>query len=170
MRQLLFCWVAIQRARRARRVFTVRRLSGKATAHQEIDWLLDRETAVAERESDEWLLDARPRPSAQAQLHVAHQLGPDGWTPTERSLKTEAPFLLSAKCPAWAAQFVTDCDGSVTVGEYLIRLKDSGVIPEQTTEEVFLASVGLLLAGRLHLCRRARAATSASSRSRSARR
>ncbi len=170
VRQLLFCWVAIQRARRARRVFTVRRLSGKATAHEEIDWLLDRETAVAERESDEWLLDARPRPSAQAQLHVAHQLGPDGWTPTERSLKTEAPFLLSAKCPAWAAQFVTDCDGSVTVGEYLIEAEgqrgDPGADDRGSLSGLGRPAPG----GRLHLCRRARAATSAISRSRSARR
>jgi SAM-dependent methyltransferase len=146
-RQLIFCWIIIQRTRRPRRVFTVRRKSGKATAHQEIDWLLRREKAVLERGSAEWLLDAKPIASPDARLHVAHQLGEHGWAPTERSLQTATPFLLTAKCPAWAAKFVADCDGTTTVRAHLEALRESGVIPDQTSEDVLLTSVGVLLAG-----------------------
>jgi hypothetical protein len=146
-RQLIFCWIIIQRTCGPRRVFTVRRQSGKATSHQEIDWLLRREKAVVERGWAESLLDAKPIASPDAGLHVAHQLGGHGWAPTERSLRTATPFVLTAKCPAWAAKFVGDCDGTTTVRAHLEGLRERGVIPDETSEDVFLASVGVLLAG-----------------------
>ncbi len=147
VRQLVFCWIVIQRRHIPRPVFTVRRKSGETTAQDEIDWLLRRETAVVEGDSAEWLLEARPLPSPGARLHVAYGPGESGWAPTERSLQTDAPFRLAAKCPAWAAEFVVACDGKTTVRQHLAALEASGVIPERTSEEAFLASVSVLLAG-----------------------
>jgi SAM-dependent methyltransferase len=90
VRQLIFCSIVIQRTRRPRAVFTVRRQSGEATGHREMDWLLRRETALLECGSAGWILAARPMAFPHAHLHVAHQLGENAWTHTECSLPTEA--------------------------------------------------------------------------------
>jgi SAM-dependent methyltransferase len=146
VRQLLFCWIVIQRALYSRGVFSLRRRAGKDTGHQHVDWLLRRESEAL-RSGVEWLLDAKPTRSPAAHLNVAHQLGADGWTPTERSLHTATPFPLTAKCPGWAAKFVADCDGETTVREHFESLRKSGLIGEQTSQDVLLSSVGVLLAG-----------------------
>jgi hypothetical protein len=139
--------VVIQRRRSPRGVFSVRRRAGKGTGGRQVDWLLRRETAALELGSAEWLLEAKPRRSPGVHLNVSHQLGTDGWGPTERWLQTDAPFQLTAKCPPWAARLVADCDGRITVREHLEALRESGVIGEQTSQEVLLSSVGVLLAG-----------------------
>ncbi len=147
VRQLISCSIVIQRTRHPRRVFTVRRQSGDTTGHREIEWLVHRETTMLERGSTQWLLDARPTASPHAHLHVAHRLGENGWTATDCSLQIAAPFLLTAKCPAWAAEFVARCDGVKSVREHREALEESGMIPGQASGEVFLALVGALLAG-----------------------
>jgi len=147
VQRLLFCWVVIQRPHYPRGVFSIRRRAGKGTRHQHVDWLLRRESAALELGSAEWLLDARPMRSPGVHLNVAHQLGTQGWAPTERSLQTATPFPLTAKCPSWAAKFVADCDGKTTVREHFEALRGSGVVGEQTSEDVLLSSVGALLAG-----------------------
>jgi SAM-dependent methyltransferase len=146
-RQLIFCWLVIQRHGGPRRAFTVRRQAGMRTCHSEIAWLLAREAAGLEPGWGERLLDARPTASPETHLTVAHQLAEDGWAASQRSLRTEAPFPLTAKCPEWGARFVAACDGATTVRAHLEALKERGVIPGRTTEDVFLASVGVLLAG-----------------------
>jgi SAM-dependent methyltransferase len=147
VRQLLFCWVVIQRRCSPRGVFSVRRRAGEETRGEHVEWLLRRETAARELGSDEWLLDAKPGRSPGVKLNVSHQLGTDGWRPTERSLQTAVPFPLTAKCPPWAARFVEGCDGKTTVREHFVALMESGVIGEQSSQEVLLSSVGVLLAG-----------------------
>jgi hypothetical protein len=147
VRQLLFCWVVIQRRCSPRGVFSVRRRAGEETRGEHVEWLLRRETAARELGSDEWLLDARPRRSPGVQLNILHQMGTDGWGPTERSLRTAAPFPLTAKCPPWAAELVAGCDGRTTVREHFERLRSGGVIAEQSSQQVLLSSVGVLLAG-----------------------
>jgi SAM-dependent methyltransferase len=147
VRQLLFCWVVIQRLSSRRSVFSIRRRAGKTTGRQHIDWLLRRETATLELGSAEWLLEAKPTRSPDVHLNVTHQLGANGWGPAERSLHTALPFQLTARCPRWAAEFVAGCDGKTTVREHFEALRKSGVIGEQTSREVLLSSVGVLLAG-----------------------
>jgi SAM-dependent methyltransferase len=147
VRQLLFCWIVIQRARHPRGVFTVRRSAGKDAGHRHVDWLVRRESAALESGTAESLLEAKPTRSSAVHLNVTHELATEGWAPTERSLSTTTPFPLTAKCASWAAQFVADCDGRTSVREHLESLRQSGLIAEETSQDTLLSSVGVLLAG-----------------------
>jgi methylase of polypeptide subunit release factors len=110
------------------------------------DWLFNWESAVAGPGFAERLRAGRPWASARAEVSVVLRAS-DGapWAPVKATLRTDWPFGAVVEAPPVAAALVSRCDGRITVGEHLARLREEGAIPPDTNDDDFLHVVQVLI-------------------------
>jgi SAM-dependent methyltransferase len=148
--ELVFCVIVIQRRASSRPVFTTRRQMGLETAAADFEWLLSWETAQAEDpEGPTGLADARPVANPRAELRLVHRIEAGEWMTAKCWIATDRPFALEASCPVWMTAFLSHCDGTRTVREHLLHLKELGAVPQVADEQEFLQMVRKFLAGGL---------------------
>ena len=144
---LVYCSMVIQRRSASRAVFTARRQAGSGMGLPEMEWLLDWETAAAQPETVQRLIESRPRVSRRFRVRSAYTVNSGTWAADECTLVTAWPFAVEARCPPWIAGLVTRCDGQRTVRDHLRILKESGDVPADASEAEFVKLARALIAG-----------------------
>jgi SAM-dependent methyltransferase len=143
---LVYGLVIVQRRTGNRPVFTLRRQTSARTGPLEHRWLLDWETAAAER-GLEWMLTARPRAVPGIELQVKHRFDAGNWAPYEYRLETDHPFNTELRAQAWTAYLFTCADGSRTAAELLDKMKAEGALHPDTPGAEFADLLGALVSG-----------------------
>lgn len=144
---LVYGLVLIQRRSGAERTFTVRRQASANWRRAEWQWLLSWETAAVDGRLAPAVLNSRLYASPGAKLAVLHQLSGDGWTPQSYKLSIDRPFSMDCQTDPWAAHLLSQCDGVLTGGQLLDRLKQAGIIPPTACETDFAGAVSQLISG-----------------------
>jgi SAM-dependent methyltransferase len=151
--RIVYGSIVLQRHRRARRPFTVRRERTEAAASAETEWLLRWSTRVADEDIIPVLLDARPRLLPHARLQVTHRVESGEWKVDGCKVLVEYPFIRTVELSLNAAMLLTLCDGEHTVREILQRIQQAGAIAPEVPAESFaefireLVSEGVLGVG-----------------------
>ena len=60
-------------------------------------------------------------------------------------LRTDGPFASRGKTPAWAAEIVMECDGTLTWGERCEKRQAEGRIPPGVTRDEFARMLAILV-------------------------
>jgi len=144
---LVYCSMVIQRRSDIRAVFTARRQVGSGVGLPEMEWLLRWETAAAQPETVDGLIESRPMVSRRFRLQSAYTMDSGTWAADECTLATAWPFAVEARCPPWVAGLVTRCDGRRTVRDHLRILKENGEVPADAPETEFVKLARALIAG-----------------------
>lgn len=110
-------WLIIQRRDDARPVFTVRRSAGRLSTREEVNWLLNWETALVEPGFIEKLAEAHPVARPSFELHTVHRMKGGDLLPEEFKLKTEYPFSVECQVQPWVGFLLPQCDGKSSVRE-----------------------------------------------------
>ena len=124
-----------------------RRHLGPHTAAKDFEWLLAWEAAAASPDIARKLIDVKPTAAPRAKLRLVHQKDRAEWTIVELSLATTLPFALEAACQLWVVPLVMRCDGTKTVREHLMYLRENGALPAETPDQQVLEIVRRLIAG-----------------------
>jgi SAM-dependent methyltransferase len=133
---------------------TTRMFLGPKATGKDLDFLLDWKAAVAAPDIAAKLWSLRPRLGADAEMRTIHRVRDGRLTGEEFELHTNGAFASKGKVPAWVAQVVAACDGSLTWGERLERSHEEGGIPAGVGREEFgrvlsmLVSTGFLEVSR----------------------
>jgi SAM-dependent methyltransferase len=138
----------IERRREKQAPVTRRRvLSGETTA-DDLQWYMSWATSTAAWGKDvERFLDARPRRSPHVELRSRSVFRDRRWSVTGMSVSTLSPFAAEAACASWFATLLSWLDGRATVREHFARLRDTGLIPEASSDADFATLVGQLADG-----------------------
>jgi SAM-dependent methyltransferase len=144
--QFIYGGILVRRHRAAEaRPFTVRRRTSAQTSRQAQEWLLQWEAAAAQPSISTVLLDSRPRPRAEAELHVRHSFRDGALTPAEYRLRATYPFDAALSAPAWLAFLFSKCDGSRTGAELFELVRPS--LPAGKEPVHFLIGLSALISG-----------------------
>ncbi len=144
-RAVLYCSVVIRRFTAPRQTLNIRTFLGKSARGKDLDFLLDWNAAVALPEGPEMVWNARPRLGVHCELMVVHRVREGRLVAEDFELHTKGPFSSKGKTPAWVAQLVAECDGSVTWGERFEGLQSAGRIPPSVTREEFSHVLSVLI-------------------------
>jgi len=132
------------------RAFTVRRTRSLGTSSRVMEWLFNWEAAAAQPTRSHLLMDAKPRATPAAELHVRHQFREGSLAPMEYVLRTAYPFDTALSCRAWMAFLFSRCDGTRNGAELfgetapnLAGLK----LPPGSEQEHFLDGLSALISG-----------------------
>jgi SAM-dependent methyltransferase len=139
-------FLAIQRRKSPRPVFTVRRKAGPETGRAEHAWLMDWETSLAEK-GPQMLMELKLKASSRAKLTTGHSLTPEGWAPESFLFEVEHPFDMEFRAGAWAAYLLTAADGSRTGSQLFEKLKTDGALDPSTPSLDFARMLGMLVSG-----------------------
>lgn len=149
---LFYGSVVVQRKRESHRPFTVRRNKGPHSGCAAAEWLLRWETAAADPDIVQLLLDSRPIASPSLELHVVHRMRNGELNPTDYALRTQRPFPVESQCQSWMAFLISRCDGTITVREHFDYFKQNNVLrPDMPPEEFTNALRGLISGGFLEI-------------------
>ncbi len=152
-RAVIYCSVAIRRRVEGGPAATVRTFVGKSVSGKDLDFALDWNAAAAGPRGLEMLWNARPRLGEHCELNVGHRVREGRFRAEEFELRTGGAFISKGKTPAWVAQIVAECDGSMTWKERFESLRAEGRLPAGVVADEFarvltvLVSTGVLEIG-----------------------
>jgi SAM-dependent methyltransferase len=144
---LVYCSIVIERHVEPRPAYTERRQVGRNLGTEEIEALMAWKVASVAPDILPRLLDTPVVASPELHMRLDHTLKADRWVTKECALSTATPFLVEAKCPAWVAGLVAQCDGNRTTREHMDSLKSSGTLPPQFPEAEFAKMIWTLIDG-----------------------
>jgi hypothetical protein len=124
---------------------TTRTLIGKGVKGKDLNALLEWNAAAARPGGADMLWNARPRLGVHCELHVGHRVRGGRFFPEEFELHTTGPFPSKGKTPAWVAELVRQCDGSLTWGERFQKLQSEGQIPSGLERDDFVHILAVLV-------------------------
>jgi SAM-dependent methyltransferase len=145
VQNLAYGLLVMQRKGSSRNAFTVRRQRGERSRGAEIEWLRNWETKLAGSSGASFLLQSRPRSSAEVNIQIIQAKRGAEFIPTQHILKISYPFVLEYECSAWVATFVTRCDGKTTARKQLEAGRHNRWLPPEVTEEQFAQTLGTLI-------------------------
>ena len=146
---LVFGSILLRRRADGRAGVVVRRLLAPDTTIADFRRLLDWESDTASWGASERrvLLDARLRANPETRVRAIHELQGGQWQVTATMLSTPTPFASEATCPLWFPQLLAWLDGEMRGRDHLQHLKDTGMVPEQASDDEFAAMLQRLVDG-----------------------
>jgi methylase of polypeptide subunit release factors len=144
--RLVYANIVIQRHAEARPAFTIRRQMGRGFASQELQWMLDWETAATRPDVFHKILSSRLRAPSHTELHTKHELAGGDWKPAAYSLESPYPFESKADVEAWSAFLVGHAQGQTGL-ELLEELKREEILHPETPPEEFADALTTLISG-----------------------
>ena len=135
--QMVYGSIVLQRRREERAVFTVRQQVGPSTDLNALEWLMRWHTLLSEAAAEDSLLEVKPIAAPGIELRVVHRAHDGRWQADSCSVAARYPFVAEADCSVWVPQFITRCDGTVTVRDHLRLLKEHGAVRAQADEGAF---------------------------------
>ena len=140
--RLVYGAIAIQRRRRPRPVFTVRRKKGPFTAGVHLTWAQDWETRNLDPGFPARVAELAPRPAEALRMRLTYAPREDGFALVESTLEVATPLAYEVETPPWVPQFVERCAGGRrTVREQHDALARDRVIPDDVPLERFAGAV-----------------------------
>jgi len=131
------------------------RLGRRGGGWAEVEWLLRLLPLIRGENGPQVMASSRARLSPGASLSIeyrAHPEGEPGWVPARGTLAVSHPFPQSGDVGLDVADFLGECDGTLTLEEQLNRLKERGVIPPHVPPAAFVGELrGLIEAGALEI-------------------
>ncbi len=144
-RAVLYGSVVIRRKLKPGPAVATRAFVGRTLGGSDLDFLLDWTAAVAAPGGAEMLWRARPVLGAHCELVVLHRVRDGRLVAEDFELRTDGPFASRGKTPAWAAEIVTECDGTLTWGERCEKRQAEGRIPAGVTRDEFARMLAILV-------------------------
>jgi hypothetical protein len=146
---LVFGSILLRRRADGRAGVVVRRLLAPDTTIADFRRLLDWESDTASWGASDRrvLLDAKLRANPETRVRAIHELQGGQWQVTATMLSTPSPFASEATCPLWFPQLLAWLDGEMRGRDHLQHLKDTGMVPEQASDDEFAAMLQRLVDG-----------------------
>lgn len=140
--RLVYGAIALQRRRRARPTFTVRRKKGPFTAGVHLEWAMNWETRNTDAGFPAHLVGLAPQPSPELRMRLTYAPRPDGFVLVDSTLEVASPLAYEVETPPWVPQFLERCaDGRRTLQEQHAELTSDRVIPGDVPVERFAVAV-----------------------------
>ncbi|MQA92172.1 MAG: methyltransferase [Gemmatimonas sp.] len=143
--RMVYCSLALQRHTTTRRAFTIRRESAEGSGSNQTEWLLGWCTTLEETDTLAELLEARPRLSEHARLHVTHRVEGGEWKVDASEIRLQHPFVRTIELSLNSAILLTLCDGDRSIREILERVKVTGALGAEVHEQAFAEFVRVLI-------------------------
>lgn len=137
--------VVIERVVKPRAVATARTLKSIKAASEAVEWFRNWEKAAAQPSLAAALQRSRPKLAPELQLHVIHKPGESGLEPSEFTLKTKYPFVVTVNVEPWLAVLIGMCTGQMTTGQIFEQLRAQDVVDSSLTFEDLCQVVRLLI-------------------------
>ena len=130
VQRFLMANLTIQRRRRNRAPFVVRRYLGAKSTPAQAEWLLRWETLATSPEILELMLNARPVVGRSLELAVTNRLKDENWAPCSYRIRTDYPFPMEGEIEPWMSVVFSHCTGRQTTREIMENLlKDGKLAP-----------------------------------------
>jgi hypothetical protein len=126
---------------------TVRRRRGKRLSSAEIEWLRVWETAAADPDFVQTILESKPVATRELELHVVHRLQAEELVAQEFALEARYPFTVECAISPWTAFLIPRCDGKTTARNLLAFLKENNLLAADEPEEKFAEFLCVLISG-----------------------
>ena len=147
VQNMSYGWLIIQRRDETRPVFTVRRSVGRISTREEVDWLLNWETALVQPGFIEKLAEAHPVARPSLELHTVHRMKGGELLPEEFRLTTEYPFSVECRVQPWVGFLLPQCDGKSSVRDLLDFCKQNNFVHVETPLPEFVKLLAVFISG-----------------------
>jgi hypothetical protein len=147
LEHLVYSSVVIQRKAARTPPVTVRRRRGHRLGSAEIEWLRVWETAAADPDFVQTILESKPVATRELELHVIHRLQAGELVAQEFTLEARYPFTVDCAISPWTGFLVPRCDGKTTARNLLAFLKENDLLAADESEEKFADFLCVLISG-----------------------
>jgi hypothetical protein len=116
---------------------TLRRQLSPRTRWQDIEWLLDLESAFADPDAIPALLYSRPRAAPGVRSRLEQTIEGGRWKYADCDFRAIVPFAAELKAPPWTAMLLERMTGERTLTDLLKDLQTAGIAPPGASPEEF---------------------------------